>query len=420
MVAGQAMGQGGRREHETMSTRRGVAAFLTSLAVVTALALVTAGPAGAYDFPSTNDANRAANLPHVDLVSTGPGTVTLEFINTRRVSEFFEYRIDGQTVGTTPHPVVDGDVIHPGVCVDGRTPPPGGCASGSLVQTFEADATVEVRLALGAERDWDFDWTSFAVGPKLACGTPGTNRFSVGDASIVEGDSGKPRQLRVPVTISNPTNSTIRVDYVVEGGTATNPDDFTAKVGQVRTLTFKPSGAGIMPTTKYVTVKVNPDIAVEGDEDLTVTLSNPTGGYTIGRDVGTGTILDDDDTSGQSVAVSSVSACEGDTSAKGNKLGYQLSLRNPAATDLSVTVAVAGGTATGGVDYKAMPKPKTVKIKTGQVQKTVNVTTFADLAAEPDEDVVATITAAPVPTLAGAASADAVLLDDDSGGSLPI
>jgi hypothetical protein len=65
-------------------------------------------------------------------------------------------------VGTTPHPVVIGDVIHPGVCVDGRTPP--ACATGPVVRTFAATSMVDIRLALGGERDWDFDWTPFTVG----------------------------------------------------------------------------------------------------------------------------------------------------------------------------------------------------------------------------------------------------------------
>jgi hypothetical protein len=141
------------------------AATLAALALAVGFVLATAGPAAAYDFPSTNDANRAAGLPHVNLVATGPGTVTLEFVNPTDTLAFFEYRIDGQTVGSTPHPVVIGDVIHPGVCVDGRTPPATGCSSAPIVRTFEADTVVEIRLALGGERDWDFDWTPFPVGP---------------------------------------------------------------------------------------------------------------------------------------------------------------------------------------------------------------------------------------------------------------
>jgi len=136
-----------------------------ALAIVAIGLVMVAGSASAYDFPSTNDANRAAGLPHVNQVATGPGTVTLEFVNETNSLAFFEYRIDGVTVGTNPHPVVIGDVIHPGVCVDGRTPP--ACTAGPIVRTFSAVATVEVRLALGGERDWDFDWTPFSVGQPI-------------------------------------------------------------------------------------------------------------------------------------------------------------------------------------------------------------------------------------------------------------
>jgi hypothetical protein len=57
-------------------------------------------------------------------------------------------------------------VIHPGVCVDGRDEPE--CPAGPEVVTFSAKRTVEIRLALGGEREWDFDWTLFAVGPTPA------------------------------------------------------------------------------------------------------------------------------------------------------------------------------------------------------------------------------------------------------------
>ena len=164
-----------------MSTRTR-AATLASLVFAAVFVLITAGPAAAYDFPSTNDANRAAGLPHVNLVSTGPGSVTLEFVNPTNSLAFFEYRVDGQTVGSTPHPVVIGDVIYPGVCVDGRTSPAPGCSSDPIVRTFQATSMVEVRLALGGERDWDFDWTPFAVGPnnpttKDDCRNGGWERF---------------------------------------------------------------------------------------------------------------------------------------------------------------------------------------------------------------------------------------------------
>jgi hypothetical protein len=140
----------------------------TAVALATALALLTmimapAGTAGAYDFPSTNDTNRDAGLPHVNELSKGQGTVTLEFVNPRVALSYFEYRIDGEILPIKNHPIVIGDPIYFGVYVDGRSSPT--YATSPVIVSFSANATVEVRLALGGERDWDFDWVEFTVGP---------------------------------------------------------------------------------------------------------------------------------------------------------------------------------------------------------------------------------------------------------------
>ena len=144
-------------------TAAGLATALAGLTMIVA----PAGLASAEDeyvFPSTNDANRRAEQPHVNEVAKGPGTVTLEFVNPTYWLAFFEYRIDGQTDGSVAHPVVTGDVIHPAVCVEGDVNFEPPCEPDVITRTFSAEATVEVRLALGGERDWDFDWTEFTVG----------------------------------------------------------------------------------------------------------------------------------------------------------------------------------------------------------------------------------------------------------------
>lgn len=130
-------------------------------------------PGGA---PSTNALNYAkqtpgyegSNTPFVTFVSAAPNSVTLEFKNswaTPNVLAFFEYRIDGLDTGSTNHPVVTGDTIHSGVSVrsPGSTLYP-TAATESTTRTFTANTLVEVRLALGGERDWDFDWTGFRPG----------------------------------------------------------------------------------------------------------------------------------------------------------------------------------------------------------------------------------------------------------------
>jgi hypothetical protein len=96
------------------------------------------------------------------------GQVTLEFVNNTNSLAFFEIRIDGEVLTSgTAHPVVTDDYIYPGICVDNRQnrPDPEVCDGrhSSRTETVSAGQTVDVRLALGGERDWDFDWTRFYV-----------------------------------------------------------------------------------------------------------------------------------------------------------------------------------------------------------------------------------------------------------------
>ncbi len=202
-----------------MGIRTRTAVALATVAVGLLMTAVPAGSEVGHVFPSTNDDNRVAGHPHVNQVGTGPGTVTLEFVNDTNSLAFFEYRLDGVTVGTTPHPVVTGDVIHPGVCVDGRPAP--ACAAGPVVQTFSAAATVEVRLALGGERDWDFDWVSFEVGhvfpstndDNRVAGHPHVNQVGTGPGTVT-------------LEFVNDTNSLAFFEYRLDGvtvGTTPHP-----------------------------------------------------------------------------------------------------------------------------------------------------------------------------------------------------
>ncbi len=126
------------------------------------------------------------------------------------------------------------------------------------------------------------------------CAT-GANTVSIGDAAVLEGDSGKERTLKLPVTLANNLNVEATVDWNLIPGSATVPADLPKEKGLTKTIKFKPAASsGVTPTQKYVVVKVAPDLLNEGNETFTVELSNPTGGLSLGRAVGTGTIVDDD------------------------------------------------------------------------------------------------------------------------------
>ena len=229
---------------------------------------------------------------------------------------------------------------------------------------------------------------------------------------MFEGNSGAPRLLKFPVTISNPSGSQVSVTYQLYNGSAGSGEDFATKTELTKTLKFTPPASGSMVTTKFMSVRVVPDTVQEGDEHLTMELFDASGGYSVGRRFAKGTILDDDGSAGQAVAIAGSSLCEGDTSAKGNRFMFQITLRDPAAAAFSPTLTVTNGTATGGADFKALPKPKIVKFGAGQVQKTVTLTMFPETNVESSETVVGTITSSALPLLQPTATA--VILNDDS------
>ncbi len=154
------------------------AMFAFALTSAATAATITGTPSanpspGSDVFNSTNALNYAMMTPgregqlapYVLLNSTGMGSVTLDFFNPAAGLAYFEFRIDGITTGSTAHPVVTGDTIHS----TGNAVASGATEIG---MTYFANNTFEVRLALGGERDWDFDWTSFDVGPVAAVPLP--------------------------------------------------------------------------------------------------------------------------------------------------------------------------------------------------------------------------------------------------------
>lgn len=115
---------------------------------------------------STNELNALSqapghegqDAPYVSQVGGGPGEIELFFSNLAPGVAFFERRINGQAAGSTAHPIILGSTIHPGTSV----------SSGNTAQvlfSIPEGGILDIRLALGGERDWDFDWTSFEVEP---------------------------------------------------------------------------------------------------------------------------------------------------------------------------------------------------------------------------------------------------------------
>jgi hypothetical protein len=77
------------------------------------------------------------------------------------------------------------------------------------------------------------------------------------------------RQVLVPVTLSGPTNQTVRVHFATRNGTASAPSDYLAKSG---TLSFAPG-----QTSSAVQVTFVGEDRPEPDERFFIDLSAPVG-----------------------------------------------------------------------------------------------------------------------------------------------
>lgn len=169
---------------------------------------------------------------------------------------------------------------------------------GSGVTPVRKNVNVTVKSDTAAEPAETFTLTlsnatgGAAIGIPTGTGTiinddPGSGvRIGVGDAAIAEGDAGPTRPATSTVTLSRTSGATVTVKYQIAAGTASGGSDFKTKSG---TITFKPG-----QWKKTVSALVVPDTIDESDETAIITLTNPNGA-TLGRSVGTVTIIDDDD-----------------------------------------------------------------------------------------------------------------------------
>ncbi|MFK8164743.1 MAG: beta strand repeat-containing protein, partial [Lewinella sp.] len=121
--------------------------------------------------------------------------------------------------------------------------------------------------------------------PGGGCGVVCAPQININNVSLDEGTGSGTTSFNFTVITDNDCDNDLTVDYTIVPGTA-SANDFASTVGG--TITF--SGPS---TSETITVNVNQDCEVEGSEDFTVVLSNPSGG-TIVTGTGTGTITNDD------------------------------------------------------------------------------------------------------------------------------
>jgi hypothetical protein len=203
----------------------------------------------------------------------------------------------------------------------------------------------------------------------------------------------------VLVSLSSVSADPVSVDYAVTGGTATSGVDFNLASG---TLVFAPG-----ETVRAVPLEILDDSAIEPNQTVVITLSNPSGGALSTQSSHTFTILDDD------LPVVAITASDATAAEAGVDAGqYTISRTGPTTSSLSVTLA-RSGTATTGTDYAAIATPLSVVIPANASVATVNVTPVNDSTNEGTETVILTVSANAGYTIGTPSAATVSILDDD-------
>jgi VCBS repeat-containing protein len=258
--------------------------------------------------------------------------------------------------------------------VGGNLTIPAGQTSGQISITVNGDTTRESDETFVV--DLTADANSTCAGGDCQGQVTITNddpipTLNIGDVSTPEGDPGA-NSFQFSVTLSNPSQSTIQVNFATADGTATTADgDYDANAG---TLTFV---AG--DTAETAAVTVNGDFKFEADETFFVNLSSSVNAN-IGDSQGTGTIQNDDPQ--PNVSIDDVPIPEG---SGGGTTNFIFTVTQDAVSGLDTTVnfSTADGTAVAPGDYAA--QTGSVMIPAGDLTATITVAVVADNLDEDDE-----------------------------------
>jgi hypothetical protein len=289
----------------------------------------------------------------------------------------------------------------------GGTPARAGYSAGNGVEYFELPQSGDQAALLALESASNV-------------GTPGTFVFAVrngvptvgvtaGDASIDEGDGGDSNHVTIPVFLTEASASTVTVHYTTANGTALAGQDYVAQSG---TLTFAP---GV--TQQNILVAVTGDVAIEGNETFTVTLSDPSDGASILDGSATGTIVNDD-TDPASLSIAATSADKGEGQSGSSAFTFTVTRTGDLSGASSAQWAVTGA-AVNSTDFTGGVLPTgTVSFAAGESSKVISIDVAGDTVVESDETFSVTLSNASAGTVIGTASANGSIRNDDASLSI--
>jgi glucose/arabinose dehydrogenase len=198
--------------------------------------------------------------------------------------------------------------------------------------------------------------------------TSAGGQLSIGDASVLEGNSGS-RNAVFTVTLSSPVATSVSVDWATSDGSATAGSDYLSRSG---TSVF---AAGV--TSRTISVPVLGDTTPEPNETFSVRLSSPVGA-TIADSLGTGTIRSDD-----SIAMLRFGAATYRKNENGGSVVLTVLRKNSTAGAASVNFSTSAGSAVAGSDFQSTSG--TLNFADGAASATLTIPLVGDFTIEPDE-----------------------------------
>jgi hypothetical protein len=235
---------------------------------------------------------------------------------------------------------------------------------------------------------------------------PATFAIAATNAIQVEGNSGN-KAYTFTVTRGGGTGIANNVNWGVTGSGA-NPAIASDFGGYLPTgILYFYAGE----TSKQVTVNVSGDIALELNENFTVTLSNPTAGATIITPTATATIQNDDAPPTLAIAATTADQTEGNYGTKG--FTFTVARTGDTTVTSSASWAVAGSGANPADLSDFVSTSGTVNFLAGQTSQTITINVKGDAIAELDENFTVSLLGATGTTVIATAAATGKIRNDD-------
>jgi len=361
-----------------------------------------------------NDDKSVASIVATDAVKAEGNSGTTAFTFTVTLDQA---AVSGQTIGWSvsgsgPNPANAADFAG-GILPSGTVTFAAGEASKTITILVSGDTTVEP--------DNGFTVTlsnasgGMTIGTASATGTILNDDKSVAsivatDAVKAEGNSGT-TAFTFTVTLDQAAVSGQTIGWSVSGSgpNPANAADFAGGILPSGTVTFAAGEA-----SKTITILVSGDTTVEPDNGFTVTLSNASGGMTIGTASATGTILNDDKSVASIVATDAVKA-EGNSGTTAFTFTVTLDQAAVSGQTIDWSVSGSGSNPANAADFAGGILPSgTVTFAAGETSKTITVLVSGDTTVEPDNGFTVTLSSPSAGLTIGTASATGTILNDDS------